>query len=192
MRLGLLIVAFLLAAVSPALVQEEPPADIDPPGVSEEAPVPTEPMKIERLATLIAFLDEESTRNGNVIEFTIKGTKIILVADPAADRMRLVVGIAKEEDLTPDLMKRLLQANFDSALDARYGIAQGILWATFIHPLSSLGEGEFISGVVQTVNIALTYGSSFSSGFFTFGGGDSEGVLKEELERRLREKEDRA
>ncbi len=31
-----------------------------------------------------------------------------------------------------------MQANFDTALDARYAIAKGALWSTFIHPLSDL------------------------------------------------------
>lgn len=190
MRLVLLIGVFLCAALSPGLGQEEPPSLVDPSDSTEEAPMPVEPMTIDRLVALIEILDEESARTGNVIEFTISGASITLVADPAANRMRLVVGIAREEVLTPELMKRLLQANFDTTLDARYGIAQGILWATFLHPLSSLSEGELISGIVQTVNVALSYGSSYTSGLFTFGGGDSGDILKEELERRLREKED--
>lgn len=190
MRLVLLIGVFLCSAFSPGLGQEDPPSQFVPPDSTKEAPMSVEAMTIDRPVTLIEILDQESKRTGNVIEFTIKDTRITLVADPAADRMRLVVGIAREDVLTPELMKRLLQANFDTTLDSRYGIAQGILWATFLHPLSSLSEGELISGIVQTVNVALTYGSDYTSGLFTFGGGDSGGILKEELERCLRDKED--
>jgi len=39
-----------------------------------------------------------------------------------------------------------MQANFDSALDARYAIAKGKLWSAFIHPLSELNEEQFFSG----------------------------------------------
>lgn len=189
MRLILLIGVFLWAGPSTGLGQEAPPAEADPPPSAGEAPTPVEPMTIDRLAALVEALDAQAARTANTVEFTIKNVKMTLVADPAADRMRLVVGIAREGEVTPELMKRLMQANFDTALDARYGIAQGILWATFIHPLSSLGEDEFVSGIVQTVNLALTYGSSYTSGLFTFGGGDSADLLQKELERRLKEKE---
>jgi len=64
--------------------------------------------------------------------------------------------------------------NFDSALDARYAIAKGVVWGTYIHPLAVLEEKEFISGVGQVVNLALTFGTSYSSGALIFQGGDSQ------------------
>ena len=70
-------------------------------------------------------------------------------------------------------MLRIMQANFDSALDARYAIAQGKLWGTFIHPLSELSDLEFLIALGETANIVLSYGTSYSSGMFMFGGGDS-------------------
>ncbi len=80
-----------------------------------------------------------------------------------------------------------MQANFDSALDARYCIAKDILWAVFIHPLSELSDEEFISGLAQTINLAATYGSTFSSGALVFQGGDSQG-LKDKYYRDIMEK----
>ncbi|MEM7524503.1 MAG: hypothetical protein AAF360_12240, partial [Pseudomonadota bacterium] len=71
---------------------------------------------------------------------------------------------------------RLMQANFDTALDARYAVAQGRLWSVYIHPLSALGKDEFISGLGQTVNLARTYGSLYTGGALTFGGGDSNDI----------------
>ena len=88
------------------------------------------------------------------------------------------------------MLLRLMQANFDSALDARYAIAQGALWSTFIHPLSSINDEDFVSGLGQTVNLVLTYGSSFASGGVVFGGGDSQveqNQLIEELQDRTKE-----
>ena len=43
----------------------------------------------------------------------------------------------------------------------------------FIHPLSALDDAEFVAGVAQTFNAAVTYGTTFSSGLFNFGGGDN-------------------
>jgi hypothetical protein len=47
--------------------------------------------------------------------------------------------------------------------------------------LSTLNDKDFISGLGQTINIVLSYGQSYSSGMFTFGGGDSGELLDKEL-----------
>lgn len=105
-----------------------------------------------------------------------------IISDIRADRMRILVGIGEEASLPPELMKRALQANFDSALDARYAIAQGILWSIYIHPLSPLEDEEFLSGLSQTITAAMTFGTTYTSGAFVFGGGDSEGIMEDILE----------
>jgi hypothetical protein len=79
------------------------------------------------------------------------------------------------EEVDNDRLYRIMQANFDSALDARYSIAQGVLWSAFIHPLSALSDHQFIDGLAQTVNLAATYGTTYSSGALVFSQGDSRG-----------------
>ena len=74
-------------------------------------------------------------------------------------------------------MERILQANFDTALDARYAIARNVLWSTFIHPLSSLSDKEFLSGLGQAINIVINYGKSYSSGALSFGGEEVQNLL---------------
>ena len=49
------------------------------------------------------------------------------------------------------------------------------MWSAYIHPLSELTEHQFIDGLAQTVNLAATYGTTYSSGALIFGGGDSQG-----------------
>ena len=105
---------------------------------------------------------------------------MIVIADPAADRMRAIAPIREVEGIAPEDLHRMMQANFDSALDGRYAIAQGTLWAAFIHPLSPLEKNEFISGLGQVVNLAKSYGTLYSGGALTFSGGDS-GALQREL-----------
>jgi HEAT repeat protein len=90
--------------------------------------------------------------------------------------MRAVVPIRSSDGLSDDDVRRMMQANFDSALDARYAIAQGRLWAVFIHPLSALEKDQLISGLSQTVNLAKTYGSLYTGGAMLFGGGDSAAI----------------
>jgi hypothetical protein len=83
-----------------------------------------------------------------------------------------------------------MQANFDSALDARYAIAQNLLWGAFIHSLNGLSEEEFLSGLLQTINVAQTFGSTFTSGAVVYGGGDSQGIMTDQLEELIKKRDD--
>lgn len=154
------------------------------------APETEPPMTIQRLGQIVVALDAEAIPRGSAIEFTLEDIPVIVVADPLADRMRAMVPIASAEGLTEADLMRMMQANFDSALDARYAVANGRLWGVFIHPLSPLKKDQLISGLVQTITVAKTYGTAYSSGGAVFGGGDSNGIyqkLFEELQKRGQE-----
>ncbi|MFK7743807.1 MAG: hypothetical protein AB8B47_02030 [Roseobacter sp.] len=149
----------------------------------QEPAAPTETaMTIERMAKIIFTLDAEAQQRGPTFQFNIVDIPVIVVADPRADRMRAMVPIRAADGLEPDELMRLMQANFDSALDARYAVAQGRLWGVFIHPLSPLETEQLISGLAQTVNVARTYGQTYSGGAAVFGGGDSNGIYEQLLD----------
>jgi len=117
--------------------------------------------------------------------FRVNQVPVTLVYDINADRMRLMSPILEVGDVEPEIMIRLMQANFESALDARYAVAQGVIWSTFIHPLASLSPDEFGSGLGQTINLVTTFGSAYTSGAVIFGGGDNatdESELIDELQ----------
>lgn len=57
----------------------------------------------------------------------------------------------------------------------------------FIHPLAPLEKDQLISALVQTVNVARSYGQTYSGGAQVFGGGDSGGIYRELFEE-LRKK----
>lgn len=181
--LGAVFLALVAVLPLSAFAQDEEESAA-PPAFVERAP--GEPMTVERLETIIRIFDPEAERNLNSFSFKMPvqdmELNIQVITDPAAGRMRIVIPIVMETSLGPERIKRIMQANFDSALDARYALAQGVLWATFIHPLSSLSDEEFLSGLSQTLNLAATYGSTYSSGLFVFGGGDSQGILDGLLE----------
>lgn len=139
------------------------------------------PMTLLRMAEIIRAIDPEAVPAGNAIQFTIDDVPIVVIADPVADRMRAMVPIRSAEGLSGEELMRLMQANFDSALDARYAVAQGRLWGVFIHPLSPLEKDQLLSAFVQTVNVARTYGQTYSGGATVFGGGDSNGIYQELL-----------
>lgn len=169
---------FVLAAcwaVSLAFAQET-----RPPGCACEQAVV---MSNERLGTLIRKIDDDAEGQSGFWRFTVAQRELLVITDENANRMRILTGVIEVKDLEEGRLTRLMQANFDSALDARYAIARGVLWSAFLHPLSTLYEQDFVSGVAQVVNLADTYGSTYSSGAITFGGGDSDELIKELRER---------
>lgn len=147
----------------------------------------SDPMTAERLGELIVRVDENAQFEGSTWAFTLVDLNVFVVYDMAADRMRILIPIGPAEDVPQEELLRMMQANFDSALDARYAVANGQLWGAFIHPLSELSDDEFLVGLAQTANVVLSYGTSYSSGLFTFGGGDSAEMQRELIEE-LRKK----
>ena len=145
------------------------------------------PMTLERLAAIVQSLDPDVVVRGPALEFTLEDIPVIVIADARADRMRAMVPIASAEGLSEADLLRMMQANFDSALDARYAVAHGRLWGVFLHPLAPLEKDELLSGLVQVITVARTYGTAYTSGGAVFGGGDSNGIYQELLEK-LRKK----
>ena len=145
------------------------------------------PMTAQRLTEIIVDIDPDASLTPSGMELTLGDIPVLVVMAPGADRMRAMVPIASLEDVTPEEMTRMMQANFDTALDARYAVAQGRVWGVFIHPLGALEREQFLSGLAQTVTLAQTYGTLYSGGAQVFGGGDST-ELYDELLRDLLER----
>ena len=199
----------LFAVTAPANAQESgiPSLDIRPaPPVfegdgledfSDETPAPEEAAPLdektkaamESIGEVIAALDADAERSGNNWQLTIDERTLLVVTDPANGRMRIITPIAEVEGLPDAALMRLLQANFDTALDARYAVAQGLVWGTFIHPLPTLEQRDFASGLLQVKSLADTFGTSFSSGLLNYGGGDSAGIIEDRLRELLEELE---
>lgn len=170
-----------------------------PPDFSDEAPAREGPAEItpenqtalDMIAEVISTLDGEAQRNNNNWQFTVEGRMLIVVTDANAGRMRIITPIAESTNLPQEALERLMQANFDTALDARYAIGQGVVWGAFVHPLDSLTTRDFASGVLQTKSLADTFGTTFSSGALNYGGGDSAGILEGQLQELLEQLERR-
>lgn len=165
----------------PAAVAAQEAAPAEPLQAPQEAPIEG-PMTLGRLAGIVQALDAEVQAQGTTLQFSIADIPVMIVADARADRMRALVPIASAEGLGAEDLLRVMQANFDTALDARYAIANGRLWGVFIHPLASLEKDQLISALVQTVNLARSYGQTYSGGAHVFGGGDSNGIYQELFE----------
>lgn len=179
----LLAIALLVGLGQPLAAQQTAPEAA--PGYPEpEAPEAreAEPMTLERMMQIVRALDPEAQVEGRLARFSIAEATVLLVSDPAADRMRIMVPVRPVEGLSEEDLLRMMQANFDTTLDARYAIAKGVLWATYIHPLSPLGKEQLITGIGQTVNLAQTYGTLYTSGGLVFGGGDSAALQRQLIE----------
>ena len=145
-------------------------------------------MNNQRLGELIKRLDQNTEGKPGYWTFKIEGQTIQVITDEKANRMRIISPIAKSEQFNKDQLYRLMQANFDSTLDARYSIAKGIVWSAYLHPLASLTDKDFVTAVGQVVNLVKTFGTSFSSGLLIFQGGDSKGLERRKLIDKLLEK----
>jgi hypothetical protein len=130
-------------------------------------------MDNNRLHKLILRFDAKPTGQKGYWQIQYKNIPIFIITSEKANRMRIIAPIASSENLPKETLFRMMQANFDSALDARYSIAKGKLWSAFIHPLSELTDEQFISGLAQTITLVKSYGNSYSSGALIFNGGDS-------------------
>ncbi|MGX0876010.1 hypothetical protein ACSSV4_000685 [Roseovarius sp. MBR-154] len=178
----ILLASLLLLPVSLAAQETAPAPETipEPPSDSAPAATPEGPMTLDRLDAIVRALDPEAQSNGTMWQLTINEVQVLIVTDEAADRMRAITPIAKADEVSAEDMQRILQANFDTALDARYAIAKEILWSAYIHPLTPLEKDQLISGLGQVVNLAQSYGTLYSSGALRYGGGDS-GALQRQL-----------
>jgi len=148
----------------------------EPQSADESAVQPslsTTAMNNLRLEMLIRRIDKDASGKLGYWKMHYEGMEILIITDEKADRMRIISAIIEAEKLPPPRLYRLMQANFDTALDARYAIARRFVWSAFIHPLSSLGEREFFSALAQVITLSVNFGSSYSSGALVFEGGDS-------------------
>ncbi len=99
-----------------------------------------------------------------------RGRQMIVITDEPHNRMRVMTPIVAATDLTSEDQRILLQANFDRALDARYAVSNGHLWALYMHPLAELSENQFRDACEQVARLFDNYGTTYSSSDLMFGG----------------------
>ncbi len=139
-------------------------------------PTYADAMSNARIGELLDNLDLQAEGGDGYWRLVVADRKVMIITDEAADRMRIISPVTPTDALTEELLRRVMQANFDTALDARYAIAKDTLWSAFIHPLPALDDEAFVLGLGQVVNLVNTFGDSYSSGLLMFRGGDSGGI----------------
>ncbi len=104
---------------------------------------------------------------------------LYVFADEHHDRVRIMVPVAEIGPRDVELLMVALSANFDRALDAKYAMKDGILWATFLHRLSWVTEEELDDAIDQVLTLAQNTGTTFTSTELVFGGGGLEDHVDE-------------
>lgn len=161
MRITLYTVGVCLCLLVSIVVAQQP----------EEGPAAVRPTGYAALDRFIReYTDEVEGGNGRWA-FEVVGVPVMVLADQAADRMRIMTPVASVADFEDDEFHILLLANYDRALDARYAINDGILWSAFIHPMGSLSHEQFDDGLQQVVRLAENFGTTYASSDMQFAPG---------------------
>ena len=98
------------------------------------------------------------------IQTRVDGINVYLISLAETDRMRIIAPIAVTQHLNRRVYDILLTANFDSTKDARYAVSDGVVYAVFMHPISSLSPELLRSAFAQVLSLVKTFGSTFSAG----------------------------
>ena len=111
----------------------------------------------------------DSVSGGNgVWEFQLDSLKMLCITDQVNNRMRIISPVAELKDISQEQIMEAMEANFHSALDVKYAIANDIMWVAFIHPLRELTEFQVVSAVTQVFNARITFGTLYTSTELTF------------------------
>ncbi|QCX39347.1 YbjN domain-containing protein [Aureibaculum algae] len=114
-------------------------------------------------------------------QFMIKGRMLACITDTTNNRLRIMSPIIEQKKLAHIDLLKLMEANFHSALDARYAISDNLLWSMYVHPLKELQKDEILSAINQVYTAALTYGTTYNSSELTF-------PIKKEIEEEKKQK----
>jgi len=101
-------------------------------------------------------------------KFFIKDVQFVSFTDTNHNRMRIISPITDSNSLDDELIKAALVANFHTALDVKYAVSEGVLWAVFIHPLKELSEHQVRDAISQVYHANVNFGTTFASTSLSF------------------------
>jgi len=120
---------------------------------------------------------EKVERYPNVMwGFSAGRHQLMIQTQEEANRMRIVASVVNESDLDRPELCKLMEANYHSALDARYALTDGKLVSLYLHPLEELTATQFTLGLYQTIMCAQSFGTSYSGGTMVFGASGGRGA----------------
>lgn len=122
--------------------------------------------KIDRILKKLSTVQKDDFGYWEII---YQNRYVLVITDNTNNRMRIISPVVSEKELKPKEMKKILEANFHSALDAKYALYNGFIWSVFTHPLGELSSQQFEDALLQVVNLTYTFGSTYSSSPLKFG-----------------------
>lgn len=120
-------------------------------------------MDNEKLEKILYVVGDTLTGSPGLWHFSVGEVVMMCITDEVHNRMRIISPISETADLTADEMQAAMEANFHSALDARYAVSEGMMWAAYIHPLKELHKEQVVDAISQVYNGVLTFGTTYSS-----------------------------
>ena len=103
---------------------------------------------------------------------------LVIITDESYNRMRIISPIIEVKDLKKNQLEEAMSANFDKVLDAKYAIANDVVWSVFAHPLQELTKAQVKDALNQVYLAAATFGTEYKSTNISFNGGDAENKNK--------------
>ena len=135
-------------------------------------PAGRQPMTNKKLDDLIRQITSDVVGQVGNWQFLINKRDILVITDERHNRMRIMSPVTTQDRLNEAELTRLLEANFSSALDAKYALRDQTLWSVFTHPLGELSDEQFLDCVAQVANLANNFGQSYASSNLFFGAGE--------------------
>ncbi len=145
----------------------------------------TQMMNNQKLLKILESEAESIEGTTGAWQISVRERMMLVITDEGHDRMRIISPVRVVDEVTSVQLREAMQANFHSALDVRYAIADDILWSAFLHPLESLTEEQVRAALRQVYRAAETFGSSYSSSELVFPGGKGRPRTKDDGSRRM-------
>jgi len=88
---------------------------------------------------------------------------LMVVTDEAVNRIRIFTPVTEDDNLSDEQMRKTLEANFHSALDAKYSIFEGFVISVYTHPMTDMTQEQLLDALQQVYTLASTYGDTYAS-----------------------------
>lgn len=121
-----------------------------------------------KLEKIIQSVSDSVSGQPGYWQFKFNEVWLTTITDEKHNRMRIVLPIARINELEDKHFYKALEANFHSVLDAKYAISDDIMWSIFVHPLKELSEGQVKDAISQVYYAAVTFGGDYISSELTF------------------------
>lgn len=146
-------------------------------------------MNLQKLEEIITSVSDSIEGTDGRWQFFVDDIMFICVTDVNNNRMRIISPIIEANKLDEDLKTMLLMANFHTALDVKYAVANELLWSAFIHPFKELTEDQLYDAISQVYSANKTFGTSFTSTELVFPGASSTEEPAEKEEKKTYKKQ---